>query len=111
MTKKEWFNRGRDADKVIEALEAEIPFNDNDEFQKLLEEKKQRLYEIKEEIYQVIDKLPEDKYFLILFERYIAMKTWEQIADDNHYSERHVTRLHGEALKRVKLKNNIKTDV
>ncbi len=103
MTKKEWLNRGRDAEKVIQALESEIFISDNKEYKKQLEYKKRRLYEIKEEIYQALDKLDADRYFVILFERYIAMKTWEQIAEDNHFSLRSVYRIHGEALKRLNI--------
>lgn len=38
----------------------------------------------------------------ILYERYINLKRWEEIADIVHVSFRHATRLHGEVLKELK---------
>ena len=39
----------------------------------------------------------------ILYERYINLKRWEEIADVVHVSLRHATRLHGEALNELKI--------
>lgn len=41
----------------------------------------------------------------ILYERYINLKNWDQVADSVHYSLQHVHRLHGEVL--LELKNEI----
>jgi DNA-directed RNA polymerase specialized sigma subunit len=38
----------------------------------------------------------------ILYERYINLKRWDEIADIVHVSFRHATRLHGEALNELK---------
>ena len=42
-------------------------------------------------------------YYILLTERYIDGKTWEQIAVDIGYTIRHVWRLHGEALNRMEM--------
>lgn len=34
----------------------------------------------------------------ILYERYINLKSWDQVADSLHYSLQHIHRLHGEVL-------------
>lgn len=103
MNKKQWLLRAKYIDNVIEALESEMFFERSKELEALIAAKKQKLYETKEEIYKEIDKIRDNRYFLILFERYIAMKTWEEIAEDNHFSRSHVLRLHGEALKRLNI--------
>ena len=41
----------------------------------------------------------------ILYERYINLKNWDQVADSVHYSLQHVHRLHGDVL--LELKNEI----
>ena len=105
MTKKEWLRRSWIANMTIKSLESELAYSDDEILRKNIEEKKQELYKINQEIYSVIDEVEGDIYFLVLFERYIALKTWVQIARDNHYSVRHIQRFHGEALKRIKVPN------
>lgn len=111
MTNKEWLNRSRITAKVINSISETLSHSDNKVLRTALAKKKKKLYQIQNEIYSSIDKIEDDKYFVVLYERYIALKTWEQIAEDNHYSIRHVYRLHGEALKRVKIKNSLKFNV
>ena len=68
----------------------------------LYEEKEiARLIDVKKEIAAVISSVERDDYRLILYERYVNMKKWEEIAVDSGYSERHVKRLHGMALKKI----------
>lgn len=45
-----------------------------------------------------IDQLESKKYQMVLRERYMCSKKWEQIALDNHYTTRRIHQLHGEAL-------------
>ena len=75
--------------------------NDNELLRNALIRKQKKLFQHQNEIFSVIDEIEEDKYFLVLYERYILLKNWEEISHDNHYSLRHVYRLHGEALKKV----------
>lgn len=37
----------------------------------------------------------------VLERRYLFYQRWEQIAEEMHYSERHILRLHGEALQQI----------
>ena len=46
----------------------------------------------------MIQRLDNNAYVRVLTLRYIDGKRWEEIAEELHYSFRHVTRLHGEAL-------------
>ena len=59
------------------------------------------LLTIQQEISAAIDTVKRDEYRLILFERYVNRKRWEDIAADNDYSEKHVYKLHTAALKMV----------
>lgn len=51
------------------------------------------------EIEKRIDAVEDDRYRAILKWRYINFASWEQIADQMGRTVRHVTRLHGDALK------------
>lgn len=78
------------------------------------DERYMKIIEAGEEIDKRIDKLVDKKIeasrkidelgkenntsMVILRERYINLKTWEQIACQMNYSIRHINRLHGEAL-------------
>jgi len=46
----------------------------------------------------MINSLGDDRYVSILYKRYVNYETWEKIADDLGYTDRHALRLHGEAL-------------
>ena len=48
---------------------------------------------------RLINGMPNRMYAKILRLRYLDGKRWEEIAVETHYSFRHVTRLHGDALK------------
>ena len=60
-----------------------------------------RLLVIWNEIEAVVDSVEYLEHRLILFERYVNMKNWGDIAMDNGYTERHVLRLHREALQKI----------
>ena len=49
-----------------------------------------------------IAKLPEGPEHNVLVQRYILLHSWEQTAVELGYSYRHVTRLHGEALRQLR---------
>lgn len=40
-------------------------------------------------------------YYIVMSKRYLQGKVWHDIAMEMHYSESHVLRIHGEALKRL----------
>jgi len=56
----------------------------------------------KQEIESQIEMMSDDVLKSILLKRYIHFHEWEQIAIDLGYTYRHVTRLHGEALRTFK---------
>lgn len=64
-----------------------------------IEEKIVLLVERREPIVKAIEMLEQESYRELLTLRYLLGWTWERIAEQMHYSYRHVTRLHGCALK------------
>lgn len=132
MTVKEWLNRGIDLNSRIEDLKREaektrdlaVKVTGNiqedkvqtskrntseerfvkyasytDEINKKIDE----LVEIKREIFSAINSVEDPILNRLLFLRYIEFEIWEQIAIDMHYSYRQICRLHGKALRKVKM--------
>ena len=62
-----------------------------------------RLSRKREEIEQVIEKLPDKTERELLSRRYLLFQKWDKIAEDMGYSYRHITRLHGKALQKMSL--------
>ena len=61
-----------------------------------------RLLCVKAQVLQLVEALSDERQKLIMTERYINLKRWEDIAADNHYSWKHVHRLHSTALTAIK---------
>jgi DNA-directed RNA polymerase specialized sigma subunit len=61
------------------------------------------LVDLKCEMVRVIKNVEHAEYQTLLELRYLCFKTWEQIAVDMGYNVRHVYRIHGEAVKNIKL--------
>ena len=59
------------------------------------------LVDLKEEIKSVIEKVKNIDYRVLLEERYLCMRKWEDIADDLHFSTQQIFRLHSKALSEV----------
>ena len=57
------------------------------------------LVDLRIQIADEIMELRNDNYRVVLSERYIQGKKFEEIAVEQNYAYRHITRLHGEALK------------
>lgn len=53
------------------------------------------------EISRAIRRINNYDYQDLLVKRYVLGQSWEKIADDMNYSEQHIHRLHGEALKKI----------
>ena len=80
-----------------------------------LEECTQKIMDLQEELYEAmadlvdvtceisraIQKIENYDYQDLLVKRYVLGKTWEKIAEEMNYSEQHIHRLHGEALKKI----------
>ena len=56
------------------------------------------------EIEKVIASVEETVLREVLERRYLLYQKWEQIAEEMHYSTQNVFRLHGEALKKIRVK-------
>lgn len=71
------------------------------DYSKLIDERIDQLYAIKQEISDAIYKVESSTYRTLLVKRYIQFKTWETIADEMNYDVRWIHRLHGRALNKV----------
>lgn len=80
--------------RVVERLE---------ECAKQLDKEAQTMHAAMREIRQAIATVRDPTLQALLEYRYLNGFTWEQIAVMMHYTYRHVLRLHGEALKRVRI--------
>ncbi len=65
------------------------------------------LVELKSEVRNKINQLSDKRFIIVLTDYYINCKTWEQVAKDNNYTDRHVYRLHGLALQNFRKKFNM----
>lgn len=66
-------------------------------------QKKQKAEEVMAEVLETIDQVTDPNYRLILFERYIQNREWEEIADHIGYVEEYVRgELHGKALNEIR---------
>lgn len=76
----------------------------DDRFEKVLELDRyidreiDKLYELKLEISKRIDRCDEQMHSVILRERYLNYKSWDDIALLLNYDKRHILRIHGHAL-------------
>lgn len=124
MTTKQWLLRARNIDREIDSLikargelydrvtkitqsytgDVVQSTKDPHRFEKLaeyeieIEQRIDRLIDVKREINAGINQLKDWRLRMVLFERYLLGRTWEQIAVDMHFSYQHVCRLHGRAL-------------
>ncbi len=57
----------------------------------------------RQEIEQAVNAVPDEVQREILTRRYLLYQKWEVIAEEMNYSERHIRRLHGYALKNMSL--------
>lgn len=124
MTIKQWLTRARNIDREIDALvkargelydrvtkitqsftgDVVQSTKDPHRYEKLAEyeieidKRIDQLIDVKREINAAINELQDWRLRMVLFERYLLGRTWEQIAVDMHFSYQHVCRLHGRAL-------------
>lgn len=61
-----------------------------------------RLIEDKRAANEMISVLRKGPQREVMYQRYVLLKSWEQIALDMGYSYRHITRLHGAALEELR---------
>lgn len=77
------------------------------EYSQKLDEAIERLDKVKAEILEAIETLEKSTYRTVLIKRYLRFQKWEQIALDMNYSYMQITRIHGKALKALRLKDVI----
>ena len=128
---KEWLSRARNMDEEINALiseqeraltnatstvansgsekvqtsnvnTSENKFVSYAAYSELIDKRIDRLYEIKKEILENVNKLDDATLRTILILRYLNFQTWEMIACRIYYSYKQVCRLHGKALNLIK---------
>lgn len=63
-----------------------------------------RLIDLKRTISHQIDQLETKEHYIVLRERYLNQRSYEYIADVMYTSDRHVRRIHGEALEAFRIK-------
>lgn len=66
-----------------------------------LEERIAELLHIKQEVTELIRRIPDERYRELLMRRYVSCERWETIADAMTYELRSVYRIHGAALQEV----------
>lgn len=73
------------------------------ELEKVIDAEIDRFVDLKKEIRDVINKVPDNNQKLVLKLRYIQFLKWESVAAEMDLSLKQVHRIHNEALKNVKL--------
>lgn len=73
------------------------------ELEKVIDAEIDRFVDLKKEIRDVINKVPDNNQKLVLQLRYIQFLKWESVAAEMDLSLKQVHRIHNEALKNVKL--------
>ena len=73
------------------------------ELEKVIDAEIDRFVDLKKEIRDVINKVPDNSQKLVLKLRYIQFLKWESVAAEMDLSLKQVHRIHNEALKNVKL--------
>lgn len=59
----------------------------------------ERYLEFRKKIRREIQQLPEEEEKILLEKRYISLKSWSVIAEEMEYTERHILRVHAQALR------------
>lgn len=70
-------------------------------YEEMLQKKLAELIATKHELTEMIDRIPEAEYRLIIKKRYLDMMPWEDIAIDSNKQIRWVQVIHGRALERL----------
>lgn len=73
------------------------------ELEKVIDAEIDRFVDLKKEIRDVINRVPDNSQKLVLKLRYIQFLKWESVAAEMDLSLKQVHRIHNEALKNVKL--------
>lgn len=69
------------------------------------------LVDLKREIKNAVNQVQNEKYRTLLELRYLNFLTWEQIAVLIGYDARHIRRMHGSALQKIKISEKMSANV
>lgn len=69
------------------------------------------LVDLKRDITETIKKVQNEKYRTLLEMRYLSCHSWEQIAVQLGYDSRHIRRMHGWALQKIKVPEKMSANV
>lgn len=70
-----------------------------------IDSKRSELIDKQVKITSAINALDDDDECTILTEKYLNCKTWEKVSEDNDFAWRTMHRIHGRAIKKIKLVN------
>ncbi len=70
-----------------------------------IDDKRNELLDKQSKITEAINALDDEDECTIMTEKYLNGKTWEQVSEDNGFAWRTMHRIHGRALKKIKLVN------
>lgn len=73
------------------------------ELEERLDKEIDRLTEKRQEIEQAVNAVPDEVQREVLTRRYLLYQKWEVIAEEMNYSVQHIFRLHGLALKKMRV--------
>lgn len=90
-----------DSKRIVNLFNHSLKEKGNESMIKDLRKKLSTLEVKKGEIVRCIDQLTDGYHKLILTEHYICGVTFEAIAENIHFSTRHVRRLHDQAIKKL----------
>ncbi len=71
--------------------------------EELIDDKRNELMDKQFKITEAINSLDDDDECTIMTEKYLNGKTWEKVSEDNGYAWMTMHRIHGRALKKIKL--------
>lgn len=113
-------NRLRDTATSVTTTLSDMPRSDSPNLQRMedtickiidlendINQEIDRLVDLKREVDMAISELQNPDEQLVLTYRYLDYRTWEQIASALNFSVRHVTRLHGYALKSFRVPEKV----
>jgi len=90
-----------DADKVQTSMSGDTMLRliaKVDDLERDIVHELERLTDKKQRVTEEIEALEDERYRMLLFDRYILFYSWEQVAVDMHYRIKWVYELHGKAL-------------
>lgn len=94
--KKEWMQRCLHETQKLNAMQIGSKYTEQE-----CNQEEQVVRETEREIKRCIAEIGEPELEAVLMRRYVHFQTWEQIADEMHYSMRTIRRRHSDALDKV----------